>query len=67
MKALQQSVAETLASGSLCPAGSSGNAADCSEHMAVAIGKLGTLENFLQEVQLLQTMELVPSLYLVSR
>ena len=67
VKALQQSVAETLASGSLCPAGSSGNAADSSAQMAVAIGKLGTLENFLQEVQLLQTMELVPSLYLVSR
>ncbi|XP_039837754.1 transcription factor TGAL1-like isoform X2 [Panicum virgatum] len=49
VKALQQSVAETLASGSLCPAGSSGKAADSSAQMAVAIGKLGTLENFLQE------------------
>ena len=50
VRALQQSVAETLASGSLCPAGSSGNAADCSGQMAVAVGKLGTLESFLQEV-----------------
>nr|CAB3464863.1 unnamed protein product [Digitaria exilis] len=53
VKSLQQSVAEILASGSLCPAGSSGNAADCSGQMAVAIGKLCTLENFLQEVHLL--------------
>ena len=67
MKALQQSVAETLASGSLCPTGSSGNAADYSGQMAVAVGKLGTLENFLQEVHRLQTMELVPSLHLVFR
>jgi transcription factor TGA len=59
VKALQQSVTETLASGSLCTAGSSGNAAaDCSGQMAVAIGKLGTLVNFLQEVTALQTMEL---------
>ena len=50
VRALQQSVAETLASGSLYPAGSSGNAADCSGHMAAAVGKLGTLESFLQEV-----------------
>ncbi|CAL4894183.1 unnamed protein product [Urochloa decumbens] len=62
LKVLQQSVAETLTSGSLCPAGSSGNAADCSGQMAVAIGKLGTLENFLQEadnlrLQTLQQMQ----------
>ncbi|OEL21009.1 Transcription factor HBP-1b(c1), partial [Dichanthelium oligosanthes] len=64
VKALQQSVAETLASGSLCPAGSSGNAADCSGQMAVAIRKLSTLENFLQEadnlrLQTLQQMQRV--------
>nr|CAB3461113.1 unnamed protein product [Digitaria exilis] len=53
VKSLQQSVVEILASGSLCPAGSSGNAANCSGQMAVAIGKLGTLQNFLQEVHLL--------------
>ncbi|CAN6350605.1 unnamed protein product [Urochloa humidicola] len=62
VKALQQSVVETLASGSLCPAGSSGNSADCSGQMAVAIGKLGTLENILQEadnlrLQTLQQMQ----------
>ncbi|KAF8715939.1 hypothetical protein HU200_026903 [Digitaria exilis] len=62
VKSLQQSVAEILASGSLCPAGSSGNAADCSGQMAVAIGKLCTLENFLQEadnlrLQTLQQMQ----------
>ncbi|PUZ65431.1 hypothetical protein GQ55_3G222200 [Panicum hallii var. hallii] len=64
VKALQQSVAEALALGSPCPAGSSGNAADCSGQMAVAIGKLGTLENFLQEadnlrLQTLQQMQSV--------
>ena len=58
VKALQQSVAETLASGFLCPAGSSSNAADGSRQMEAAIGKLGTLENFLQEVYLLQTIGL---------
>lgn len=66
VKALQQSVAETLASGSLYPAGSPGNAADCSGQMAVAVGKLGTLESFLQEVHILQTIELFPSLYALS-
>ncbi|CAN6332571.1 unnamed protein product [Urochloa humidicola] len=62
VKALQQSVTETLASGSLCPAGSSGNAADSSGQMAMAIGKLGALENFLHEadnlrLQTLQQMQ----------
>ncbi|WVZ99032.1 hypothetical protein U9M48_044389 [Paspalum notatum var. saurae] len=62
VKALQQSVAETLASGFLCPAGSSSNAADGSRQMEAAIGKLGTLENFLQEAnnlrfQTLQQMQ----------
>ncbi|TKW26587.1 hypothetical protein SEVIR_3G199800v4 [Setaria viridis] len=62
VKALQQSVAKTLASGPLCPAGSSGSAADCSGQMAVAIGELGTLVNFLEEadnlrLQTLQQMQ----------
>ncbi|PAN18872.1 hypothetical protein PAHAL_3G232300 [Panicum hallii] len=63
VKALQQSVAEALALGSPCPAGSSGNAADCSGQMAVAIGKLGTLENFLQEADnlRLQTLQQIQS------
>ena len=47
MEALQQSLAETLASGSL---GSSGNVANYMGQMAMAMGKLGTLENFLRQV-----------------
>nr|ACR36211.1 unknown [Zea mays] len=47
MEALQQSLAETLA-GSLGPAGSSGNVANYMGQMAMAMGKLGTLENFLR-------------------
>lgn len=50
MEALQQSLAETLASGSLGPAGSSGNVANYMGQMAMAMGKLGTLENFLRQV-----------------
>ncbi|WOL06779.1 transcription factor TGA2.3-like [Canna indica] len=46
MEALQQSLAETLA-GSLGPSGSSGNVANYMGQMAMAMGKLGTLENFL--------------------
>nr|CAB3474574.1 unnamed protein product [Digitaria exilis] len=49
MEALQQSLAETLASGSLGPAGSSGNVANYMGQMAMAMGKLGTLENFLRQ------------------
>lgn len=49
MEALQQSLAETLASGSLGP-GSSGNVANYMGQMAMAMGKLGTLENFLRQV-----------------
>ncbi|GJN17403.1 hypothetical protein PR202_gb04465 [Eleusine coracana subsp. coracana] len=51
MEALQQSLAETLASGSLGPAGSSGNVANYMGQMAMAMGKLGTLENFLRQVR----------------
>jgi hypothetical protein len=50
MEALQQSLAETLASGSLGPAGPSGNVANYMGQMAMAMGKLGTLENFLRQV-----------------
>lgn len=49
MEALQQSLAETLA-GALGPAGSSGNVANYMGQMAMAMGKLGTLENFLRQV-----------------
>ncbi|RWW36429.1 hypothetical protein BHE74_00058555 [Ensete ventricosum] len=49
MEALQQSLAETLA-GSLGPSGSTGNVANYMGQMAMAMGKLGTLENFLRQV-----------------
>lgn len=50
MEALQQSLSETLVSGSLGSAGSSGNIANYMGQMAMAMGKLGTLENFLCQV-----------------
>ncbi|KAJ3676562.1 hypothetical protein LUZ60_003974 [Juncus effusus] len=61
MEALQQSLAETLA-GSLGPSGSSGNVANYMGQMAMAMGKLGTLENFLRQadnlrLQTLQQMQ----------
>ncbi|XP_062231732.1 transcription factor TGAL1-like isoform X1 [Phragmites australis] len=64
VKALQQSVTETLASGPLCAAGSSSKVADCTGQMEVAMGKLGTLENFLREadnlrLQTLQQMQCI--------
>jgi transcription factor TGA len=49
MEALQHSLADTLA-GSLGPSGSSGNVANYMGQMAMAMGKLGTLENFLRQV-----------------
>ncbi|PWZ06090.1 hypothetical protein Zm00014a_033882 [Zea mays] len=54
MEALQQSLAETLA-GSLGPSGSSGNVANYMGQMAMAMGKLGTLENFLRQVNFSDT------------
>ncbi|KAG2683608.1 hypothetical protein I3843_10G039900 [Carya illinoinensis] len=50
MEALQQSLAETLANGSPSPSGSSGNVANYMGQMAMAMGKLGTLEGFLRQV-----------------
>ena len=50
MEALQQSLAETLASGSLGPAGSSGNVANYMGQMVIVMGKRGTLEDFLRQV-----------------
>lgn len=50
MEALQQSLAETLASGSLGPSGSSANVANYMGQMAMAMGKLETLEGFLRQV-----------------
>lgn len=51
MEALQQSLGETLA-GSLGSSGSSGNVANYMGQMAMAMGKLGTLENFLHQVNM---------------
>lgn len=50
MEALQQSLLETLSSASMGP-NSSANVADYMGHMAMAMGKLGTLENFLRQVR----------------
>jgi transcription factor TGA len=47
LKALQQSLSETVTNGGLGPEGSSGNVADYMGQMAMAVGKLGTLEGFL--------------------
>lgn len=49
MEALQQSLSETLGSGSLGPSGS-GDVAAYMGQMALAMDKLGTLENFLRQV-----------------
>ncbi|XP_042500293.1 transcription factor TGA2.3-like isoform X2 [Macadamia integrifolia] len=57
MEALQQSLAETLSSGSLAPSGN-GNVADYMGQMALAMGKLGTLENFLHQADLLRQQTL---------
>lgn len=57
MEALQQSLVETLSSNSLGPAGS-GNVADYMGHMAIAMGKLATLENFLHQADLLRQQTL---------
>ncbi|PKA48151.1 hypothetical protein AXF42_Ash021085 [Apostasia shenzhenica] len=57
MEALQQSLAETLA-GSLGPSGPSGNVANYMGQMAMAMGKLGTLENFLRQADNLRQQTL---------
>lgn len=49
MEALQQSLAETVSSGSLAPSGS-GDVTSYMGQMAIAMGKLGTLENFIRQV-----------------
>ena len=53
MEALQQSLSETLSSGSLGSSGSSGNVANYMGQMAMAMGKLGTLEGFIRQVNFL--------------
>lgn len=57
MEALQQSLVETLSSNSLGPTGS-GNVADYMGQMAIAMGKLATLENFLHQADLLRQQTL---------
>ncbi|XP_050225943.1 transcription factor TGA2.2 isoform X2 [Mercurialis annua] len=57
MEALQQSLVDSLSSTSLGPA-SSGNVADYMGQMAIAMGKLATLENFLHQADLLRQQTL---------
>lgn len=58
-EALQQSLAETLASGSLGPTGSSGDVANYMGQMAMAMGKLGTLESFIRQVPIPMTFQVL--------
>lgn len=50
MEALQQSLAETLSTGTPASSGSSGNVANYMGQMAMAMGKLGTLDGFIRQV-----------------
>ncbi|KAL1531159.1 TGACG-sequence-specific DNA-binding protein TGA-2.1 [Salvia divinorum] len=58
MGALQQSLAETIANGTSGPEGSSGNVANYMGQMAMAMGKLGTLEGFLRQADNLRQQTL---------
>ncbi|XP_052175120.1 transcription factor TGA2.2-like isoform X2 [Diospyros lotus] len=58
MEALQQSLAETLVNGSPGPSGSSGNVANYMGQMAMAMGKLGTLEGFVRQADNLRQQTL---------
>ncbi|XP_024021147.1 transcription factor TGA2.2 isoform X1 [Morus notabilis] len=58
MEALQQSLAETLSNGSLGSSGSSGNVANYMGQMAMAMGKLGTLEGFIRQADNLRQQTL---------
>ncbi|CAI9785357.1 unnamed protein product [Fraxinus pennsylvanica] len=57
MEALQQSLVETLSTNSSGPSGSR-NVADYMGQMAIAMGKLATLENFLHQADLLRQQTL---------
>nr|GMD35118.1 transcription factor TGA2.3-like [Ipomoea batatas] len=57
MEALQQLLVETLSSTSLGPNGS-GNVTDYMGQMAIAMGKLATIENFLHQADLLRQQTL---------
>ncbi|XP_061981367.1 transcription factor TGA2-like isoform X3 [Populus nigra] len=58
MEALQQSLSETLSSGSLGSSGPSGNVANYMGQMAMAMGKLGTLEGFIRQADNLRQQTL---------
>lgn len=58
MEALQQSLAETLAKGTPAPSGPSGNVANYMGQMAMAMGKLGTLEGFVRQADNLRQQTL---------
>ncbi|KAL2581626.1 hypothetical protein AAZV13_15G195000 [Glycine max] len=58
MEALQQSLAETLSTGAPASSGSSGNVANYMGQMAMAMGKLGTLEGFIQQADNLRQQTL---------
>ncbi|XP_074320569.1 transcription factor TGA2.3-like [Silene latifolia] len=58
MEALQQSLAETLANGTPASSGTSGNVANYMGQMAMAMGKLGTLEGFLRQADNLRQQTL---------
>ncbi|KAL6529238.1 hypothetical protein OROGR_014861 [Orobanche gracilis] len=57
MEALQQSLVDTLSPNSFGPR-SSGNVSDYMGHMAIAMSKLATLENFLHQADLLRQQTL---------
>ncbi|XP_047157403.1 transcription factor TGA2.2 isoform X1 [Vigna umbellata] len=58
MEALQQSLAETLSTGAPASSGSSGNVANYMGQMAMAMGKLGTLEGFIRQADNLRQQTL---------
>ncbi|XP_055807919.1 TGACG-sequence-specific DNA-binding protein TGA-2.1-like [Solanum dulcamara] len=58
MEALQQSLAETLVNGSPATEGSSGDVTNYMCRMAMAMGKLGTLEGFLRQADNLRQQTL---------
>ncbi|XP_057453613.1 transcription factor TGA6-like isoform X2 [Lotus japonicus] len=58
MEALQQSLAETLSTGTPASSGSSGNVANYMGQMAMAMGKLGTLDGFIRQADNLRQQTL---------
>ncbi|KAM3397969.1 hypothetical protein P3S68_001483 [Capsicum galapagoense] len=65
IEALQESLAETLAR-SLGPSGSSGNVAYYMGQMAMAMGKLGTLEGFIRQADNLRQQSLQQMLKILT-